>query len=274
VVPEGRFEDEHFLKVGSTEFHCEHPVGTVPPGRLPVAKPRRLVEAYVALCTELRPRRVVEVGIYKGGSTAMLHALTEAEKIVAIELSEQPVEVLERYIDDRSLRASVRPYYGVDQSDRARVTEIVEKEFAGAPIDLVVDDASHLYRETKVTFETLFPYLRPGGVFVFEDWRWQQIYADGIVDALEGRAGYGDDAIDRLKQQIAEHDGSAAPTTPVMRLVVEMFLACATSPDVVTDVAIDPHWVSVRRGERPLQPGAFRLDDVVRDHFGFLPATP
>ena len=35
-----------------------------------------------------------------------------------------------------------------------------------------MDDASHTYEETKASFEFLFPLLRPGGIYVMEDWNW------------------------------------------------------------------------------------------------------
>jgi SAM-dependent methyltransferase len=47
----------------------------------------------------------------------------------------------------------------------------VATDFNG-PLDLVFDDASHFYRFSKVSFETLFPLLRPGGLYVIEDWSW------------------------------------------------------------------------------------------------------
>ena len=40
----------------------------------------------------------------------------------------------------------------------------------GEPLDLVIDDASHLYGPTMASFEVLFPRLRPGGLYVIEDW--------------------------------------------------------------------------------------------------------
>jgi hypothetical protein len=39
-------------------------------------------------------------------------------------------------------------------------------------VDLVVDDASHTYEATKTSFEILFPLLRPGGIYIIEDWSW------------------------------------------------------------------------------------------------------
>ena len=41
-----------------------------------------------------------------------------------------------------------------------------------APLDLVIDDASHLYRLSRRAFELLFPRLRPGGLCALEDWSW------------------------------------------------------------------------------------------------------
>ncbi|MFP3608175.1 class I SAM-dependent methyltransferase, partial [Paraburkholderia sp. SIMBA_053] len=37
---------------------------------------------------------------------------------------------------------------------------------------LVVDDASHFYEQTKTSFKTLFPLVRPGGLYIIEDWNW------------------------------------------------------------------------------------------------------
>jgi hypothetical protein len=39
-------------------------------------------------------------------------------------------------------------------------------------LDLVVDDASHTYEQTKACFEILFPLLQPGGICLIEDWSW------------------------------------------------------------------------------------------------------
>jgi hypothetical protein len=36
----------------------------------------------------------------------------------------------------------------------------------------VLDDASHQYEPTKASFETLFPLLRPGGLYIIKDWSW------------------------------------------------------------------------------------------------------
>jgi hypothetical protein len=49
--------------------------------------------------------------------------------------------------------------------------DIVRNELANE-LDLVVDDASHTYEQTKASFEILFPLLQPGGIYLIEDWSW------------------------------------------------------------------------------------------------------
>jgi predicted O-methyltransferase YrrM len=230
-----------------------------------------MVEAYLETWRTLQPRRIVELGVHRGGSTAMLHALAGAGKIVAIELSPRPVALLEQYIADRSLGEVVRPYYGVDQSDRARLAEIVEHEFAGAPLDIVVDDASHLYAESRASFETLFPYLRPDGLYVIEDWRWEQMLGDAIAGVRDGTLELDTETRASMERSLGDETSAVPKPTSMVRLAVELMLAAASSTDFVADVRMDEHWITVRRGPRPLEPRTFRLESIFRDHYGFLP---
>jgi hypothetical protein len=62
-------------------------------------------------------------------------------------------------------------HFSTSQSDRKILEHIVLNELADE-LDLVVDDASHTYEETKASFEILFPLLRPGGIYLIEDWSW------------------------------------------------------------------------------------------------------
>ena len=54
----------------------------------------------------------------------------------------------------------VHTYYKTDQADVGRLGQILEDEFGNEPLDLVIDDASHLRAQTvRVSFNTLFPRL-------------------------------------------------------------------------------------------------------------------
>ena len=86
----------------------------------------------------------------------------------AVEISRKPVAPLLDYLS-RTENRSVD--LGTSQCDGDKLREIVLGELADE-LDLVVDDASHTYEETRSSFEFLFPLLSPGGIYVIEDWSW------------------------------------------------------------------------------------------------------
>lgn len=53
-----------------------------------------------------------------------------------------------------------------DQNDPEFLRELAE---AVGPFDIVVDDGSHVNEHVRTSYETLFPYVRPGGFYVIED---------------------------------------------------------------------------------------------------------
>ncbi|MEV1156044.1 class I SAM-dependent methyltransferase [Micromonospora chokoriensis] len=53
-----------------------------------------------------------------------------------------------------------------DQGDAGALRAIAERY---GPFDIVIDDGSHDNAHVRISFETLFPYVRSGGVYVIED---------------------------------------------------------------------------------------------------------
>jgi len=121
--------------------------------------------------------KVLELGVYQGGSFVFLDRLLRPDRISAIELSVKPIPALDEYVRQNADRA--RLHCGTSQDDVAALERIVEEDFEGS-IDLVIDDASHFYEPTKTSFKTLFPKLRPGGIYIIEDcfWSFEQSYQD------------------------------------------------------------------------------------------------
>lgn len=140
-----------------------------------LAKNRPLVKNILNRADAQPAKNIVEIGIFKGGSVALYALVYKPTRLVGIEYATKRVEALDNFIAKRGIADSVRLHYGVDQSDRARVRNIIEEEFGGEALDLVVDDGSHHYEKTKSSFETIFPYLRHGGEFVVEDWGWAHL---------------------------------------------------------------------------------------------------
>ncbi len=62
-------------------------------------------------------------------------------------------------------------HYGTSQDDELRLAQIINHDFGGV-IDLAIDDASHFYDQTKASFKVAFPKVRPGGLYIIEDWTW------------------------------------------------------------------------------------------------------
>lgn len=113
------------------------------------------------------PRTIMEIGLFQGGSLVFFDKLFRPERIVGVDIRPEPIAALERY---REGRPHVRTVYG--RSQDAAGTLMAARENFPAGIDLVVDDASHLYARTRATFEMLFPLVRAGGHYVIEDWAW------------------------------------------------------------------------------------------------------
>ena len=262
-----RFVSEHVLAVGEHKFDCLSLDSTMPDtGTLPVLKHRDNVERYVELAVTVSPEIIVELGIAKGGSTALLNELFRPDVVLAFELDTERGPHLDTYLSTTETPHSINAFYGVNQADaptlRSRSTEII----GDRPIDLVIDDASHMYRETRSSFETLFPLVRPGGLFIIEDWN---------VDQLMG------DAIDRIRhdptapqhEAVLAADAKADPATstpPLTQLALELILVRGSAGQAIHEVTINENWVIIERGSDPLDSSTFALDDLLHNHhFGF-----
>jgi predicted O-methyltransferase YrrM len=238
------------------------------PDRFAIMKHPAHIDQYRHLLQGLPHPRMFELGIAQGGSLAMFALLADPERLVAVELSPQPVGVLADFLEARGLSDRVRPYYGVDQADRHRLWAILTAEMKGAPLDLVVDDASHTYAHTRTSFEVLFPALRPGGIYIIEDWSWHHIVAETIAATLADPSAPDHDA---MNERLAEVDGvGTAEDPPLSRLAVEFLLGLSLPGDAMTDVTINENWMLVRRGSAPLDPQTFRVDDLYTDRLGLL----
>jgi cephalosporin hydroxylase len=133
-----------------------------------IVKNEPYLRVYESLASSFTPKSILELGIFQGGSYVFLDKLFKPRRMSAVEISPQPVEPLLQYI----VRTENRfVHFATSQRDGEILRQIVRGELADE-LDLVVDDASHTYRETKASFELLFPLLRPGGIYVIEDWSW------------------------------------------------------------------------------------------------------
>ncbi len=139
--------------------------------QLPPFKTKWLYEAYEAIFAQVgRVRTVLELGMYQGGSVVLWRESLRC-RVIGIDLSVPPktAELLERYVKESGSDNDLFCFWRTNQMDADALGEIVKKHVAET-LDVVIDDASHLYAPTRRSFEILFPLLRPAGVYVIEDW--------------------------------------------------------------------------------------------------------
>lgn len=261
--------------VDGIEFVCRYaPDSTAE--RFFIVKSPALIERYRQLCQQFEGGSIMELGIAEGGSTALMALLARPRKLVAVDLEPEPLEALSEFVAARDLGESVRAHYGVDQSDRERLAALADAELAGEPLDLVIDDCSHQLQPTRSSFETLFPRLRPGGLFVIEDWNADHLMVEAVARALRDPSSPADDAVkEEMRRAIAESAGQPTEKRPSLsQLAVELVLARASGREAIAEVVVDEFWVTVKRGTDELDPDGFRLADLYIDHVGFLPSPP
>lgn len=135
-------------------------------GEFILVKTNAFLEFYREL-QEKNPKNILEIGMLQGGSLVLFDKLYAPEKLVGVDIRRKPIAPLERYRDNKEY---IVPFYGTSQDD-PELSSILQREFP-EDIDLIVDDASHQYELTRATFHLCFPFLKPGGVYVVEDWAW------------------------------------------------------------------------------------------------------
>lgn len=204
-----------------------------------MAKGPGQVQAYVDLARTVetsgaRIQKALEVGFFRGGSAVFLDRLFELESLVCVDQAAVLPPLLGQYRDEHP---AVHVHLDVQQADLAMMREICEREFPDG-LDLVVDDASHFYEETKATFEVTFPFLRPGGLFVLEDWPWaHQPAQQDLEDPWAGRSA-------------------------LTNLLFELLVAHGTDSQVVAELHLVLGLAWFTRGPAPLpRDGSFRLED-------------
>lgn len=171
--------------------------------------------------------KVLEVGIYQGGSVVFLDKLLNPKKLSAIELSKTPIPSLDKYVQGSDGR--VKMYYGTSQDDSHKLAEIIDRDFNGE-VDFVVDDASHFYEYSKATFQAVFPRVKAGGYYFIEDWSWsfqtafqnpanewygQNSLANIALDLMEDMVNAGTIADIQIVRQMIKVRRSQNPASPV-----------------------------------------------------------
>jgi predicted O-methyltransferase YrrM len=137
-----------------------HPVTLTELPSGPWSSPVADVVTLAKIAVSVKPRRVLEVGSYRGYTTRLLaeHTAPDA-RIVAFDRDPRHGEAYR----DTPLAAKIE----------RRIGEVDSAAFsADAPgsFDLIFLDADHAYAAVKHDTEVLLPLLAPGGIFLWHDY--------------------------------------------------------------------------------------------------------
>jgi hypothetical protein len=197
-------------------------------------------EAFFASHPNFRPQNVFELGLWDGGSLAFWFECFQPRKHLGIDLQQkEDSKYFRRYISSRGLSARLKTYWETNQADAPKLRSIVNREFDG-PLDLVIDDASHFYQPTKSSFECLFPLLRPGGLYLIEDWAWEHWKE-----------------FNSLNDPMAKEES-------LTKLVVELLEATGTSTSLIKSLTTYQGFTVIERGEADMTGQEnFKLEDHI-----------
>ena len=233
-----QWEDPEHLRVGEAGFlmAIDGAKGTRSTAdHFVLMKNKPMVDGFLAHAPH-GVENIVDLGIFKGGSIAFYHQLFLPRRIVGIELHKDRVAGLDDFISRHSLGDSVHLHYGTNQSDRRAIAKILRKEFGDQPLDLVIDDCSHRYGPAKASLNLLLPRLRPGGVYLIEDWGW----AHWPGDHWQGTT----------------HQYADEPD-PMSKLILELVMVAESRPGLIRDLSITGGAAYLTRGDEIVPDDAF-----------------
>ena len=128
----------------------------------------------VGLVRELRPRTVVEIGTFRGGTLACWSALAAADaRLVCLDLLDPTYGIVETDAHDAHLRRLVArgqqlTFLPRDSQDPATAAAVAAA-LGGSAVDFLWIDGDHRDAGVRRDFALYGPMVRPGGLIAFHD---------------------------------------------------------------------------------------------------------
>ena len=109
-----------------------------------------------------QPVKLLEIGI---GGYAKTHLGGDSLRMWKQYFSKGTITGIDLYDKSALAESRIHIYQG-DQSDAAFLKKVQETE---GPFDIIIDDGSHVQSHILASFQTLFPLMPSGGIYVIED---------------------------------------------------------------------------------------------------------
>jgi predicted O-methyltransferase YrrM len=190
--------------------------------RIVLMKTKRHFDMYEELLAHCPPKNIFELGVFEAGSAVILAEMWPAARVIGIDIRKRN-EAIAEHLQGLSLCDRVLLFNEISQDDAVAIGEILNSVLGRDLLDIVIDDASHLYSASRRSFEIIFPYVAPGGWYVVEDWGW---------------AHWRD-----FQDQQALKDEPA-----LSNLIFELVMASASTPDIIARLVIAETYAAVQKG--------------------------
>jgi hypothetical protein len=114
-------------------------------------------EKYDQILSHLRKKitNVMEIGVFRGASLKVWEEYFPNAIINGVDI-------------DPECKISESGRIKISIADQGNETQLKELEKLG-PFDLIIDDGSHIWKHQILTFKTLFPFIKRGGIYIVED---------------------------------------------------------------------------------------------------------
>ena len=100
--------------------------------------------------------KLLEIGVFNGASLAVWEEYFPNAQIVGADIN--PLT-----------RRFQRPRVAVEIIDQSNLDDLAYLAAKHGPFDIVIEDGSHLWGHQIASLRALFPFVRPGGLYVVED---------------------------------------------------------------------------------------------------------
>ena len=125
-------------------------------------KPKSMYELYERYFAELadQPVTLLELGVYTGESVKVFASFFKNGRIIGVD------------VEDRGADFTGYPNAAFALGDQRSAEQLdhICATYAPGGLDIVIDDASHFGAWSWQSYGILLPHLKPGGLYVVEDW--------------------------------------------------------------------------------------------------------
>jgi len=128
----------------------------------------RYYETQLAPYRDIDGLRLLEIGAKEGKSLgAWLQYFKNPAAVQGVSYGANATEAKENACNSMPEHCQKLEIYSLDQSDKAALADMKAKNPEGW--DIIIDDASHYPPHQIISFQSLWPSIRPGGLYVVED---------------------------------------------------------------------------------------------------------